>query len=244
MRLMIVDDEAPARARLVQLLAEEAGHEVVAEAESGPAALAALDSAQPDILLLDIRMPGMDGLEVARHLAGLEQAPAVVFTTAYDEFALAAFDAGAVAYLLKPVRRERLLAALARASRLTRAQLGALDQRPALSRARRHICARVRGELRLVAIEEVACFRADHKYVTVCHSGGELLIEESLKHLEEEFGSRFLRVHRNALVSLDHVAALERSPDGGARLRLRGVAEPLEVSRRALAEVKDRLKQA
>jgi two-component system response regulator AlgR len=244
MRLMIVDDEPPARERLARLVAELAGHDVVAEAGDGREALERLDAAAADALLLDIRMPGMDGLEVARHLAGLEQAPAVIFTTAYDEFALAAFDAGAVAYLLKPVRREKLEAALAAAQRVSRAQLAALEAGRGPARAaRRHICARVRGELRLVPIEEIAYFRADQKYVTVRHAGGELLIEESLKHLEDEFGSRLMRIHRNALVAIEHIEALERDDEGQARLKLKRIPETLEVSRRLLAEVKERLKQ-
>jgi two-component system response regulator AlgR len=244
MRLMIVDDEAPARERLAQIVAELPGHDVVGTAADGREALEQLDAAAPDALLLDIRMPGIDGLEVARHLAGLEQAPAVIFTTAYDEFALDAFDAGAVAYLLKPVRRDKLEAALAAAQRVTRAQLASLEGRRGAARAaRRHICARVRGELRLVAIDDIAYFRADQKYVTVRHAGGELLIEESLKHLEDEFAPRFLRVHRNALVALRQIEALERDAAGHSHLRLRGIPETLEISRRLLADVKERLKQ-
>ena len=128
MRLLLVDDEQPARERLARLVTELGGHELVGEAADGIAALGLLDAARPDALLLDIRMPGMDGLELARHLAGLEHGPAVIFTTAYDEFALEAFDAGAVDYLLKPVRRDKLEAALGKAQRVSRAQLAALDR--------------------------------------------------------------------------------------------------------------------
>jgi len=141
---------------------------------------------------------------------------------------------------LKPVRAEKLAAVLTRASHLTRQQVGELRG----GEARRHICARVRGELRLVPIEEVVYFHADLKYVTVRHEGGEVLIEESLKTLEDEFAARFVRVHRNALVAIDRIEALERDPEGHARLRLRGCAETLEVSRRLVGDLKARLKRS
>lgn len=242
MKVLLVDDEAPARERLRRMLGELGGHEVVGEAADGASALRQAAALQPDVVLVDVRMPGMSGLELAYHLATLEHPPAVVFATAYDEFAVDAFDARAIGYLLKPVRAEKLAAALARASQLSRGQVdelavGAHD-------ARRHICARVRGELRLVPISEVIYFRADLKYVTVRHEGGEVLIEESLRTLELEFASGFLRIHRNALCAIDRIEALERDPEGHARVRLRGCDETLEVSRRLVGEVKSRLKRA
>lgn len=240
MKLLIVDDEAPARARLQQLAADIAGCEVVGEAVNGQEALQLAEAHNPDVLLLDIRMPGMDGIETARHLMNLENPPAVIFTTAYNQHALEAFDVNAAAYLMKPVRRERLEAALGAVTRPNRAQLAALGH--SLHEPRRHICARLRGRLMLVPIEDVRYFHADQKYVTVRHSKGELLIEEALKSLEEEFSTLFMRVHRNALVALDHITGLEKDAHGHWRLRLRDCPETLEVSRRLTADVRKRLK--
>src|SRR5688572_26321815 len=190
MRILIVDDEAPARERLRRMVEELGGHEVVGEAADGASALRAASTLGPDAVLLDVRMPGMNGLEVAYHLATLERAPAVVFATAYEDFAVEAFDARAVGYLLKPVRAEKLASALGRAQQLGRDALGEVA-RSGGAEARRNVCARVRGELRLIPIEDVVYFRADLKYVTVRHLHGEVLIEESLKALEDEFGARF-----------------------------------------------------
>lgn len=243
MRILIVDDEAPARERLRRMLDELGGHEVVGEAGDGAGALRQATTLAPDLVLLDVRMPGMNGLEVAYHLATLEHAPAVVFATAYEEFAVDAFDARAVGYLLKPVRAEKLASALARAQPLDHAALGALNRQSG-SESRRNVCARVRGELRLIPVDEVVYFRADLKYVTVRHQHGEVLIEESLKALEDEFGERFVRVHRNALVAVTAIEALERDAEGHARIRLRGIDETLEVSRREVATVKGRLRDA
>ena len=242
MRVLLVDDEAPARERLRRMIEELGGHEIVGEAGDGVTALRHTAALAPDLVLVDIRMPGMSGIELAYHLAALDRPPAVVFATAYDEFAVDAFDSRAIGYLLKPVRQEKLAAAFARAATLTRAQVGELAAQT--NEARRHICARVRGELRLVPIEDIVYFRADLKYVTVRHQGGEVLIEESLRALEQEFMSRFVRVHRNALVAIDRIEALERDDDGHSRIRLRGAEETLEVSRRLVGDLKSRLKRS
>jgi two-component system response regulator AlgR len=235
--VLIVDDEAPARSRLRQLVGELPPYTVVGEAAHGEEALALCRRLEPDVVLLDVRMPGLDGLSVAGQLAGWEQAPAVVFTTAHDEHAVQAFEARAVGYLLKPVRRERLQQALDHAARIGRAQLRQLPG----AGPRRHLCVpRGRG-IALVPVDEVLCFHADHKYVTVRHAAGEALLSEPLKDLEAEFGERFIRSHRNALVACDWVEALERRPDGGWQLRLRGGHGLLPVSRRHLAGVKRRL---
>jgi two-component system response regulator AlgR len=242
-RVVIVDDSPTVRDHLGSLLRRDPGFEVVGEAGDGHRALRQAAALAPDLVLLDVRMPGMNGLEVAFHLATLERAPAVVFATAFEEFAVDAFDARAVGYLLKPVRAERLASALARAKPLDHAAVGALARQGG-AEARRNVCARVRGELRLIPVDEVVYFRADLKYVTVRHQHGEVLIEESLKALEDEFGVRFVRVHRNALVAVAAIEALERDAEGHARVRLRGIAETLEVSRREVATVKDRLRDA
>ncbi len=241
MRVLIVDDEPPARHRLAALLAELRTGDVISEAADGRQALELVTSDRPDVLLLDIRMPGMDGLEVAGHLAALDNPPAVIFTTAYDQHALQAFEARALDYLLKPVRRDRLREALERVGRFTRPQLAGLGNGD--NAARTHISATMHGNLTLVPVDDVRFFQADQKYVTVAHPGGQVLIEESLKALEVEFGERFLRVHRNALVAVRHVMALERGEDGRHMVRLKGVEQTLEISRRLLAPVKKRLKE-
>ena len=240
MKILIIDDEAPARERLKQLLREQPGVELVGEAGNGREALELWERTQADVVLLDIRMPVMDGLETARHLAALERPPAVIFTTAYSEFAVEAFDAHAIAYLLKPVRTEKLTAALGGAGRVNRVQLTQLSGGAAP--ARRHICAKLRDKLHVVPLENVLCFVADQKYVTVHHTGGELLVDESLKDLEQEFAGRFLRVHRNALVAVNQVERLEKDDAGHLQVYMRGRAEPLEVSRRLVSEVRERLR--
>ncbi len=247
MNVLIADDEAPARRRLRTLLAELGGYTVVGEAADGREAILRADELAPEVLLLDIRMPGMDGLEAARHLATLPAPPAVIFTTAYGDHALEAFEAHAVDYLLKPIRRERLAAALARTRHVTRAQLEALrgDERAeAGAAARSHLCARVRGSLTLVPVEEVRCLRAADKYVTVYVDGNALLIEESLTALEREFGERFVRIHRNALVARAFFSGLDRDPEGRVCARVDGVDVCLEVSRRHQPRLRRLLQRA
>ncbi|HXY75498.1 MAG TPA: LytTR family DNA-binding domain-containing protein [Steroidobacteraceae bacterium] len=240
LKVLIVDDEPPARSRLRSLLDEIAGFEVVGEAANGQEALGATHDLVPDIVLLDVRMPSMDGLEAARHLNVLEEPPAIIFTTAYDQYAVEAFEAHAVGYLLKPVRQELLARALERAGRLTRAQLQKLA---AADDARRtHIAARSREGLKLIPLEEVLYFLADQKYTTVRHLQGEDLIEDSLKLLEEEFGATFVRIHRNALVGVKYLERIERNAEGQYFVRLRGTEAPLQVSRRMAGELKERFR--
>ncbi|MGB5344737.1 MAG: response regulator [Woeseia sp.] len=244
MNILIVDDEMPARQRLRLLVEERADLAVIGEAANGIEALEKVQALQPDVVLLDIRMPGMDGIETARHLDLLDDAPAVIFTTAFDEYAMQAFDARAIGYVLKPVRRERLYKALSQAERLTRGSLQDLRQEASSAEQRRHVCARVRNELKLIHVDDIAYFQADQKYVRVCHAAGDNLIDDSLKLLEQEFGDRFVRIHRSALVSIAHIEALERTPDGETQIRLRhdDGAVSLAISRRHLADVRRRLK--
>lgn len=238
MRLLIADDEPLARSRLRSLLGELPGMEVVGEAASGREAVELAAALKPDAVLLDIQMPGMDGLEAARHLAEFDPAPAVVFCTAYDDHALAAFEARAVDYLVKPIRRERLREALERARRLSGDHVAGLISDFPSARQRTHLCARLRGNMRLIALDEVRYLQAEEKYVVVHHARGEDLIEESLKSLEVEFGARFVRIHRNCLVARAELQELRRTPDGRYLAVLRHDDHPLEVSRRCLSQLR------
>lgn len=242
MKVLIVDDEKPARDRLRSLLEEMPVYQCCGIAGNGVEALRMANAEQPDIVLLDIRMPGMDGLEAARHLARLDKPPAVIFTTAYSDHALEAFEAHAVGYLLKPISKDRLRQALASAGTLNRAQLANLDGAQ-VPQTRTHLCARLGDRLELIPIAQVLYFQADQKYVTVRHQQGEMLIEESLKSLEKEFGDQFLRVHRNALVALAHVAGLQKTPTGHFQVLLYDCSLALEVSRRHLGNVRRFLRE-
>jgi two-component system response regulator AlgR len=237
---MIVDDEKPAQDRLSSMLNAKNGYHVCAAAANGLEAIRYAEEHKPDVALMDIRMPGMDGLEAARHLSDMDEPPAVIFTTAFGEHALEAFETQAVAYLLKPIREEKLLSALDKASKLNKAQLAQLSAGEENSRT--HICARVRGNLELIPITEIVYFQADQKYVTVRHMQGEVLIEEPLKSLEDEFSKDYIRVHRNALVSKTRMAGLNKTPEGRFQLVLKGMDDKLEISRRHVAEVRRFLK--
>lgn len=237
MKILIVDDEKPARDRLSRMVGELDAHELVGEAVNGLEALGMAQSLEPDIVLLDIRMPGMDGIEAARHIAKLDEPPAVIFVTAFSDHALEAFETHAVDYLLKPVKQERLQAALDATIRPTRAQTSRSNGVLSELEPRQHICARVRGSLVLVPIENIYYFHAEQKYVTVRHTEGEVLIEDALKGLEAEFGDRFHRIHRNALVSLSRLAGMQ-SEDDGQCLTFRDIDDTLEVSRRHLPGVR------
>lgn len=239
MKVVIADDEPLARDRLRSLLAELQGVEVVAEASDGRHALHACAEHEPDLVLLDIAMPGIDGLEAARHLAAFEPRPAVVFCTAYDVHALSAFEAEAIDYLVKPVRPERLAAALERVRTFA---AGRERHDGTSTRSRSHLCARLRGSLRLIPLEDVHYLHAEEKYVIVHHARGEDLIEESLKSLEDEFGARFVRIHRNCLVARHEIVELKRAPDGHVHAVLRHGKQPLEVSRRCVAGLRETLK--
>ena len=243
MRVVIADDEPLARERLRSLLADEPGVEVVAEAGDGHATLHACAAHHPDMVLLDISMPGIDGMETARHLAAFDPRPAVVFCTAYDAHALSAFEAQAIDYLVKPVRPERLSAALERVRTFAAGRAreeGARDHDDGQKRT--HLCARLRGSLRLIPVEDIRYLQAEEKYVVVHHARGEDLIEESLKSLETEFAERFVRIHRNCLVARNEIVELRRAADGHTQAVLRHGDHPLEVSRRCVAQLRDTLR--
>jgi two-component system response regulator AlgR len=242
MRVLIVDDEPPARERLRSLLIEAGEFEIAGEAGNGVEALNLVDRLVPDIVLLDVRMPGIDGLEVARQLAAQPEPPAVIFTTAFDEYALQAFESEAIAYLLKPIRAEKLRAALAKAGRLTRPQLQQVASAAREPAKRSHIGVRGRDGLKLIPVDEIFCFQADQKYTTVKHIKGEDLIEDSLKTLEDEFSPAFVRIHRNALVNTKFLERIARDASGQHFVHLRGFPDALEVSRRMAGDLKDRFR--
>jgi two-component system response regulator AlgR len=243
MKILIADDEALARSRLHAMLDELGDHDIIGEAASGEEVLQLCRQQAPDVVLLDIRMPGMDGLEAASHISKLEPPPAVIFTTAYSDHALEAFKTHAVDYLLKPIRMARLQEALANPRLLSRKQLSSLAGSGAARSPRSHISVRVRGNIELIPVSDIICFQAAEKYVSVCHSGGELLLDEPLKSLAEEFSRDFIRIHRNALVCKSRVTGMERDRGGHYLLRLQGAAGPLEISRRHVADVRKLLKE-
>lgn len=244
-RVLICDDEPLARDRLRRMLEKIPATLCVGEAENGEDLLRQVPDLRPDLILLDIRMPGMDGLKAASRLGESDNPPALVFCTAYDEHAIAAFKVNAIDYLLKPVRQEDLEKALHKASRINKAQLATVRKElgddsnddPNGKKAREYISARSRRGIELIPVADVRYFLADQKYVTVRHSQGETLLDETLKELEDEFGERFVRVHRNALVALAYVEGLE-TRNNQQQLRVQGVPERLTVSRRHAASVK------
>lgn len=242
MKLLIVDDELPARDRMRRLLTEIEDCEVVAEAATGEQALQQCAELRPDVVLLDVRMPGLTGIEVARHIDSLEDPPAVIFTTAYDQYAVDAFETEAVGYLLKPVRKEKLAHALRHASRISATRLAKVAQSARIEHRREQICARLGEQLRLIPIADIYYFVSDQKYITVRHKGGESLIDESLKSLSEEFAADFVRIHRNALVAEKQISAVERGDDGHYVVRVRECGQVLEVSRRHAAELLRRIR--
>ncbi len=237
MNILIADDELPARSRLRALLHElEGDYRVVGEVGDGEAVVSHCAETPVDLVLLDIRMPLVTGLEAAARLSLMDTPPAVVFVTAYDEHAVEAFEHGAMDYLVKPVRPERLLQALQRARALTRPQLEAVR---ALAEAgndelKERICTRYRGGLECVDLDEVIYFHAEQKYVVARHQGGRLLLEDSLKTLEDRYSDRFVRIHRNALVAKHRLNGIERATDGSSIARLTGCDDRLEISRRHL----------
>ena len=245
LQILIVDDEAPARARLRQLLndANRAQTELslicCGEAADGLQAISEVDRLQPDLLLLDIRMPAMDGLEVARHLQQSDQPPAVIFTTAYDEFALEAFDANAVHYLVKPIRQQRLMEALQRVA--SNQAAASLPANVTANSPRTHFNIHEHGNRYLVPITELLFLQAEQKYVTLHTADKEWLVDESLVHIEQEFSDQFIRVHRNALARLEAISGIGKSPDGFSLL-FQPSDKQLPVSRRRISAVRKALK--
>lgn len=248
MDVLICDDEPLARERMARLVTH-LGHQVVAQVTNGRQALEAVQQWHPDIVMLDIRMPEMDGLSCAKLLGAFEKPPAVIFCTAFDEYAVQAFQTHAIAYLLKPVGLNDVAAALSKATLLTQAQIHALSESQHISSSsyssvntplqkRRHISARTHRGMELIAIDDIYYFLADQKYVVVRHKNGQVLIDDTLKELEVEFADQFIRIHRNALLSLKYLEGLEYPKAGYYQVRLQGIDERLQVSRRHLSAIK------
>ena len=241
-KILIADDEAPARSRLRDLLdecRESFPLAIVDEARNGREALDVLNREKVDIVLLDIRMPEMDGLEAARHIAGMEQRPSIIFTTAFDAYAIKAFEVNAIDYLLKPIRQARLLAALQKTRAGPPVSRQALDA--AANQPRRHLSVHERGKIHLVPLAEVLYLRAELKYVTVRTAQREFLVEESLTSLEEEFKDLFVRIHRNCIVARSAITGFERNAEeseSGWAVVIKATGEKLAVSRRQQHVVK------
>lgn len=238
MKILIADDEEMARVRLQRMLTALRPEAELLEAATGRQALDCVSAQSPTIAILDIRMPGMDGLEAARHISLLRNSPWIIFTTAWQQHAMEAFDCHAVDYLLKPVTRQALKQALWRAESLDRARLAQLHQ--SMGSTRRFLSVRIGRRLELVPIEEVLYLRAEHKYTLLGQSGGEKVLDETLRSLEQEFADSFLRVHRRALAATRHIKGLERS-DNGWEVLLHGSPVRLAVSRRLLSQVRAHL---
>ena len=244
LRIAIADDEAPARSHIRDLLEDCAASfalEIVGEAANGCALIELLQQTPADVALLDIRMPEMDGIEAAQHMQKLDDTPSVIFTTAYDVYALKAFELHAVDYLVKPIRLRRLHDALSRVRAITPLSLDVLQQ--LTPEPRRHLSVQERGRVLLVPMDKVLFMRAELKYVTIRTMEREYLIEESLTRLEEEFRDKFVRVHRSYLVGRDHIESFERGAEGGTEsgwvVKLRGLDERLPVSRRQQHVIKE-----
>lgn len=245
LRLLIVDDEAPARRRLREVLADCADQlpvDIVGEVSNGLEAINRVQDSPVDVVLLDIRMPGMDGLECAAHLNRLAAPPAIIFSTAYDAYACQAFDLNAVDYLLKPVRADRLVRALSRAHSLNAATLDQL--RETHSKARTHLSVNEKGRIVLIPLDDILYLKAELKYVTIRTAAREFLIEESLTRLETEFDDTFLRIHRNCIVARARIREIGKMPgeEDGHFLRLDGLDERLMVSRRQYSALREIIK--
>ena len=245
MDILICDDEPLAVERLSRLVTQ-LGHQVVAKASHGRQAIDLAQSLEPDVILLDIQMPEMDGLACAKLLRELDPMPAIIFCTAYDHHALDAFKSNAEGYLLKPVMQQELQQVLDHLTKLTQAQLSTIKQKENMDEikiSRHQIAAKTYRGVELVPVENIYYFLADQKYVTVRHKNGSVLIDETLKDLEHEFGDRFIRIHRNALVSVSFLDGLEVVSSGQYQVRCRDLDERLAVSRRHLPNLRERIQK-
>ncbi len=241
MNVLIVDDEQLARQRLRKMLTTTSNCHIIGEAVTGEDALKKSQQVHPDVILMDIRMPGMDGIEAASYINKMDKPPAIIFTTAYSDHALDAFETHAVDYLVKPIKLKRLEKALNAAKRLNKAQFSHLRENSTDTRTK--ICVKSRGSLELIPIEEILYFKADQKYVTLRTEDNEYLIEESLKALEDEFAEQFIRIHRNALIASKANFKLSKSVNGHSCIQFAEIDDQLEISRRHLPSIRRIFKQ-
>ncbi len=243
MRVVVCDDEPLARERLTRIV-RELGHDVVAQARTGLEAIDAVKKYSPNIIFLDIRMPEMDGIRCAEILNESENPPAIIFVTAYDHYAINAFKANAVGYLLKPANKDELLDALSKATHLNAAQLSEIkrSEEEEVKPVRQHIAARTHRGVELIALADVYYFTADQKYVKLRHKNGIVLIDETLKELEQEFSKELFRIHRNALINIDYLEMLQSVDSGQYQVRFKGIKDALAVSRRHLPALRDKIK--
>ena len=243
MKILIAEHLSSDRVHLTQLIQQQPHCSVLTPcAKSGEETLKLVEQLKPDILFLNIKMPDLDGLQVAAQLCEKNDAPAIIFCVAHEAYPIQAFENNAINYLPKPVDSEHLKKALKHAKPVSPSQLLALARSSNLiNTPRTHLSARTHKGIELTPIEQVVYFLADNKYVTLRHTQGETLLDESLKSLEKEFGQRFMRIHRNALVSCAHIKRLQRTPSGRYELHLHNVSEPLSVSRRHVALVRKRM---
>ena len=241
MNVLIVDDEHLARQRLRKMLSTTTDYQIVGEAETGEDALRKSQHSHPDVILMDIRMPGMDGIEAASYINRMDNPPAIIFTTAFTDHALDAFETHAIDYLLKPIKQSRLEAALDAAKRMNKAQLSQLRENDK-GDSRQKICVKSRGSLELIPVEEILYFKAEQKYVTLRTADQEYLIEESLVMLEQEFSDMFIRIHRNALVAQQAISGLIKNAGGHTCVNFIDADDLLEVSRRHLPFIRKTLK--
>lgn len=244
MDILICDDEPLAVERLSRLVTQ-LGHDVVATAQHGQEALQMVQQFEPDVILLDIQMPEMDGLTCAQHLSQYNPMPAIIFCTAYDEHALQAIRSQAKGYLLKPIAKSELQNVLESVTQLTQAQVSHIEKKELMEEKnqRQQIAAKTYRGLELIPLEDVYYFLADQKYVTVRHRHGSVLIDETLKDLETEFADKFIRIHRNALISLNFLDGLELVAVGQYQVRCRELNEKLAVSRRHLPLLRERMQK-
>lgn len=244
MKILIADDELLARQRLKLLLQDiNPSHDTYADASNGIEALQQCIDHKPQLALLDIRMPMMDGLQVAAEIQKAHLGTHVIFTTAYDEYAVKAFEHNAIDYLLKPVKQSRLEQSLEKISRLSQADIKPTLSKLDLHAPRQHLCAHSHSGLDIIALKDILYFKADHKYVIAATSQREILLDDSLKALEQEFEPQFFRIHRNALVNIDAIASISKTISGQFNVQLRDCDQSLIISRRHQAELNRLLRQ-
>lgn len=237
--VFIVDDEELARERLKRIIESFDQYQVIGEAENGDQALQDIPDYKPDITLLDIRMPGTDGLSVAYTLTQLPQSPAIIFCTAYDDYAISAFKYNAIGYLLKPVRKEELLQALNNSQKLNQLQLKQAEDQIASSNLKpKNFVANTWQGQEVIPFDSIYFFKSDHKYLTIIHKNGETLSDQTLKDLEKAYPELLIRVHRNTLVNKVHIGSLLKDQDGHYSVKIKHSEHHVPVSRRHTSDIK------